>query len=469
MNTFVNAIANQEARTENGMKAFKNTSSSLVDLFFKIGASRGKNIVPAFTAALVEDQNLAGRIALWSRDVREGAGERQIFRSILNHLSTNNSDLAVALARKVPEIGRWDDVFALTGPARVEGLKMFADAIRAGNGLACKWAPRKGIESVELRNALGLSPKAYRKTVVAGTKVVETQMCSNQWDEINFSHVPSVASSRYRKAFNRHTPKYAEYVAELSKPVEQRDPKVKVNAGAIYPYDVIKGHRYGARTETELNHIIAQWDALPNFVGDASILPMVDVSGSMTSQVSTGLSAMDVAVSLGLYLSDKNTGVFNGTFLTFSESPELMTLRGNIIQKMDQMIKSKWGMNTNLHTAFDKVLNLAVANSVKAEDMPKYVLILSDMQFDQCVRFDDSAMGMIRRKYANAGYEMPSIIFWNIAHRGENVPVKFNEKGVALVSGFSPTIVKSILSTDLEQFTPYNMMLKTIMNDRYAF
>jgi len=467
MSTFVEAIANQEARTANGMKARKSSANKVVDLFYNIGASRGKDIVPAFVGAYTEDRELALRIALWARDARGGAGERELFRSILKHLEKTDIDAAFALLRKIPELGRWDDIFAFTTPElKKAAYTMLGDALRAQNGLAAKWTPRKGEVAREIREFFGMSPKQYRKSLVALTKVVETQMCANDWDNINFSHVPSVAASRYKKAFHRHTEKFAEYVAALVK----GDPTVKVNASAIYPYDVLKGVNYRSFDKTETDHIVAQWEALPNYVGSANILPMVDVSGSMSCPAgkNTSVTCMDVAVSLGLYLADKNTGKFKDTFLTFSDKSELVTLKGNVVQKMAQMVKSDWDMSTNLHAAFNKILDVAVKNEVPQAEMPEMVLILSDMQFNQCVRQDDSAMEMIERKYVAAGYSVPQVVFWNL-NSSDNVPVKADKSGAALVSGFSPAIMKALLAADMSEFTPEGIMLKTVMSDRYSF
>ena len=221
-----------------------------------------------------------------------------------------------------------------------------------------------------------------------------------------------------------------------------------------------------------LDHILAQWEALPNFVGDANILPLVDVSGSMTSpaggwQSKSTVSCLDVSVSLGLYLADKNKGKFKDTFLTFSDHPELLHLKGNILDKINQMVKSSWKMNTNLHAAIKKILDVAIEGNVPQEEMPKILLILSDMQFDQCAQFDDSAMEMIARKYQDAGYEIPKVVFWNFNAAYGNTPVAFDKSGTALVSGFSPAVVKPLLAGDLETFTPESVMLKTIMDDRY--
>jgi hypothetical protein len=476
MTTFVNAVVNQSARTENGMKARQSTANAVTDLFFKIGAMRGQNVIPAWTAAYVQDKELATRIALWTRDVRGGAGERKIFRDILVDLASSDPHRGVALGRKVPELGRWDDFLVFVGtPLEVYAFETIREALEAGNCLCAKWMPRQGDVAIKLRKHLGWTPKFYRKRLVELTKVVETQMCAKDWDNINFNHVPSVASGRYKKAFARNTEKYKEWTAALVSTDPEVAKSVKVNAGAVYPYDVLKGviNHYGRYDQFNLNHIIAQWEALPNYVGDANILPLVDVSGSMTSlagghKSKSSTSCLDVAVSLGLYLADKNTGKFKDTFLTFSSDPQLLHLRGNILDKVKQMVSSKWEMNTNLHRALDKILRTAIEGNVPQSEMPGALLILSDMQFDSCIRHDDSAMEMIKRKYTEAGYNVPNIVFWNLnAH--DNVPVKYDTRGAALVSGFSPSIVKAVLQAEMDNFTPEAIMMQTIMNPRYDY
>lgn len=467
--------ANRPARTENGMKARASTANPLVDLFYQVGASRGKDITTLFAAAFQYDRDKAIRIAQWVRDVRGGAGERQLYRDILAWVAQNDADAARALIRKTPEVGRYDDLLIFDDPAlRQHAFAEIKKALDAGNGLAAKWMPRKGPMAAALRSYLEMSPKRYRKTLVNLTKVVEQQMCAKQWDEINFSHVPSVAAARYRKAFYKNTPKFAAYVEELKKDPKDRAEGVKVNASSIFPHDVIKGKFYtgysptvNSLSATESDFIRQQWAALPDFIGNANILPLVDVSGSMTSQISPGLRAIDVSVALGLYCADKNKGQFKDTFLTFSGSPQLLVLEGDILSKIDQMVKSTWAMNTNIKAAFDKILQTAILHHVPAHEMPEMLLILSDMQFDQCVVHDDSAIEMVRRKYVEAGYEVPKVVFWNLCARHDNSPVKFDEHGTALVSGFSPAILKSLLSNKLESFTPENIMLETIMKPRY--
>lgn len=348
-------------------------------------------------------------------------------------------------------------------------LKKKLNLILMNGQLASKWTPRKGPVANEIRSFFGMTPKQYRKSLVALTKVVEQQMCANDWDNINFSHVPSQAARIYKKAFDRHTTAFADYVAKLVK----GDKTVKVNADAIFPHDVLKGiaHGYQTLNKTETDHVIAQWNALPNYVGEAGILPLVDVSGSMTTPVGgygsgSSVRCLDVAVGLGLYLADKNKGVFKDTFLTFSSKPDLVTLRGNIVQKVQQMSTSEWAMSTDLHAAMSKILDVAVKGQVPQSDMPAMLLILSDMQFNSCTRYDDSAMEMIERKFEAAGYVMPQIVFWNL-NSHDNVPVKADKSGAALVSGFSPSIMKALLSADLNEFTPAGIMRKTVMIPRY--
>ena len=464
---FKQAVLNTvvESRTENGMKAIASTLRNTTDLFFKIGASRGKDITRDFERAYQEDADLAVRIALWSRDARGGAGERQLFRDILLHLEKHHREvlLETNLLQKIPVLGRWDDILVFTD-AEIKNIAfaLIRNALNGGDGLCAKWMPRKGPIAVDLRITFGWTPKFYRKRLVELTHVVETAMCAKKWDTINFEHVPSLAMSRYLTAFHKNAGQvFLDYKNKLVKG------EAKVNAGAVYPYDIIKSLRYGTDSERVAD---AQWKAQPDYMDNQNVLAMVDVSGSMLCPAggSETISCLDVALSLGLYCADKNKGSFKDLFLTFSATPELLHLKGTLSQKMFQMNGSNWGMNTNLHAAFERVLEVAVKNKVSEADMPSVILILSDMQFDACVNFDDSAFDMISRKYENAGYKLPGIVFWNLKTHG-NAPVTFNQKGTALVSGFSPAIMKSVLKADFENMTPEAIMKQTVNVERYDY
>jgi hypothetical protein len=174
--------------------------------------------------------------------------------------------------------------------------------------------PRKGRVAVALREGLGMSPKEYRKTIASLSKTVEQQMCARKWDDINFSHVPSIASKAYQKAFKKHqATRYEEWQKGLA------TGETKVNAAAIFPHDVIVGLRNGDIVTAE-----AQWAALPNYMeGSSGMIPMVDVSGSMSSAKAGGnASCMDIALALGLYISERQQGTFKDEIITFSETPD---------------------------------------------------------------------------------------------------------------------------------------------------
>lgn len=462
MTTFYDAVKNSrehssnETRTDNGMPALISSTDPVVDLFYKIGSSRDIDITPYFIKSYAKDALLSLRIALWARDIRGGAGERKTFRAILQFLRGINSSHLAAILRRVPDVGRFDDLLVVDHP---ESYEIISRELGNKNSLCAKWMPRKGSIAARLRKNLKLSPKQYRKLLVSLTTVVESKMCANAWTSITYPHVPSKAMNNYSNAFNRHDPEgFLSYKESL------KNGDVTINAATLYPYDLINAIRNGK----DLDIIIAQWDALPNYMGSDSILAMVDVSGSMDEPVNdkSKITRLEIAISLGLYLSDKNSGKFKDMFLTFSESPDLMILEGNLPQKMLQMENSHWGQNTDLEKAFTKVLEVAVRNNVPYEEMPSAMIILSDMQFDSCIGYDDSAMAMIRRQYHSHGYKAPNIIFWNLGG-SDNIPVNCNEHGCALISGFSPGLMKSLLADP--NINPQKIMRNTIMNARYDF
>ena len=334
------------------------------------------------------------------------------------------------------------------------------------NSLLAKWMPRKGKVAVLLRMNLHWTPKFYRKTIVGLTNVVETKMCSNDWENIEYKKVPSLAMTRYRTAFGRHD---QERFNEFNQKVI--DGEETVNVGAIYPYDVIKQCLLYNTSIDELS-ITAQWNSLPNYMDGSSnfrILPVCDVSGSMDSIIGNNknLTAMIICISLGLYISERNIGAFKDYFMTFSSSPLLQKLTGsNIVEKARNLRRANWGMSTDLEATFEEILIKAVQSKVSHNEMPTHILILSDMEFDGCVSNSNAtAMEMIKDKYNRYGYELPNVIFWNLQSRNENVPVKSNENGVALVSGFSPSIMTSLLKGNLD---PMKVLMDTINVERYS-
>lgn len=457
---FVEALKAEtnKTTTTNGCKAKKSTLNSCVDLFYSAGAMRGKNIIPLFALAFDEDEDKAIRIALNLRDIRGGKGERKLFRDICVYLAHNHIDIAKRVIKKIPELGRYDDLLVFVGTAvENEAVVEIKAALDAGNGLCAKWMPRQGEVAAKLRKIFGWSPKFYRKTLVGLTNVVEQKMCSNEWTEIDYSKLPSVASARYQKAFGRHDSEgYGKYITSLEKG------DVKINAGAVYPYDIVKSSYYG-------NSLVAnkQWEALPNYMegNNVRILPLIDVSGSMTCPAggNRSLSCMDVAISLGLYVAEKNNSVLKNCFITFEETPRVCKVSGTLSDKVKATKSAPWGGNTNFSAVFDLLLSAAVNNNIKEEDMPEMIIVFSDMQFDEADS-NKTAYADAKNKYKNAGYEIPKMVFWNL-NASNNVPAKYDKDGVYLVSGFSPSQMKEILSGKVSN--PEELMDETIYNSRY--
>jgi hypothetical protein len=459
-NSLVNALRTRDNVTENGMVTNSSTLNACVDLFFTVGAMRGqdkKRLIANFSKAFNENPLTALRTMFWARDVRGGAGERQIFKDLMVYLVENHVESLAKNLSLVPEYGRWDDLLVLFGTKLdTQAKNLIVNALNENNGLCAKWMPRKGKEAIALERYMKLSPKQYRKMLVEKTKVVEQLMCSNQWGTVTYEHVPSVAMARYGKAFGKHdTARFDAY----------KNGDTKVNASAVYPYDVLKTLQRGDQTMA-----VKQWDSLPNYMegNNERVLPVCDVSGSMSSPAgqNANLTCMDVCISLGLYISERNEGKFKDAFVTFSDTPKLQYLNGKLNDRYRQLQNADWGMSTNLEAVFELVLDQATKFNLPESEMPTTILIMSDMEFNQATRHRQSALDMIRQKYESAGYTMPKLVFWNIQSRNSgNYPVQTTDSGTALVSGFSPAILKSLLTG--EDMSPIGIMNKTVHSARY--
>jgi len=171
------ALQTENTTTTNGMTTNSSTLNECVNLFFSIGTMRGKNkgkVISMFSKAFAEDPRTAMRILFWSRDVREGAGERQIFRDVVNYLATNHPQAVKANLDLIPEYGRWDDVHGLFG-TELEGdaISLLVQGLKDANGLTAKWMPRKGEVFNKVRKSLKVTPKELRKLVVSLSNTVE--------------------------------------------------------------------------------------------------------------------------------------------------------------------------------------------------------------------------------------------------------------------------------------------------------
>lgn len=457
-----------EAVTANGASTYASSSSALVDLFFLIGSPCDEQeIIQAFKAAYSADPLATWQIVLWGRDARGGAGRRANFRTILNHIDDDESfELNDHIMNTFVHVGRIDDLFSFD-----KKLKQVAFYLRDRledegiSQLVGKWCPRKGSVANRLRSYWGLTPKQYRKLIVSKSNTVEQQMCAKQWDQINYSHVPSVASARYRTAFHRNDGvRYTNWVEKVT------SGEAKINAKAIFPHDVLRGINLADKNAQDVAD--AQWKALPDFMEGSTerILPMCDVSGSMGIQVSGEVTAMDVCIALGLYISGRQTGGFQNKILTFSANPQLHNVNASesIVTQRYDLVRADWGMNTNFEAAFKLILESAKMWNIPQDQMPTTLLVFSDMEFDEAVstnRLQRSGPQPVHseqmvKAYQAAGYQVPKIVFWNLNGRINNVPAKANDENLALVSGFSPAIMQAILKKPF--CTPADVMAEAI-------
>lgn len=486
MNRFLEVMTEKDAHTHNGALTNSTSHNACLDLFFLAGACRNeseKNIINKLVQSYSEDRVKTLKIIFWAGDIRQGAGERRFLKLALNWLKNNHKEDLEQYLSYVPEFSRWDVLFDLVDNDSV--LNYICENIKT-NGLLCKWLPRKtstvdkrkkvdgdtttitkkrrflynGLAS-KIQQKLGLTPKEYRKLIVSNTKVVEQKMCAKKWNEIEYAHVPSVAMNKYNKAWYRNDEeRFKAYIEDV------KSGKSKINASAIFPHDIVKSALNSCWTwnwkRTNMNEAqITQWNNLPNWLeGKAnSIIPVCDVSGSMS-----GLPIC-ISVGLGLYISERNEGVFKDAFITFSEQPQMQILKGNINDRIHQLVTSRWSNNTNFVKVFELILDKAIQNRLSQDDLPKTILAISDMEFD-CARSGDTNYEHIKAMYERYGYKLPQIVFWNVNGRVGNLPVTVRDENVALISGASPSIIKAVLTDNI---IPVKIMDNAIEVERYAF
>jgi len=484
----INAMQTNDATTTNGMATHSTSNDSLIDMFFTIGAMRNQpdsEMIEKFSHAFDENKELAVKMLFWARDIRGGQGERKIFRTVLNWLASNYPEFLIKVLHNIPEYGRWDDLFKLVGNS-VELDKAITKITIKGLGdkqtcqLCAKWLPREKSANkkiaINLARLFGVSRREYRKVCSGNSVTIETLMSSNKWKDIEFAKVPSVAIKKYRKALSAHLEEEFKTFLENVKAGTET-----VHASTLYPYDVIRptfngwGGNFSTKhmTQIEKDLLTAQWDALPDYFQGhekTDILPIIDTSGSMFGTSGDNVPPIVVSISLGLYLAERNQGKFKNYFMTFTDVPDIVKITGKTLEdKCQSLRKGRVGYNTNLEAVFTKLLDTAVQNELSESDMPRMLLLVSDMEFDGCVvPPSDSAMAMVRRMYKEAGFEVPTLVFWrvNTVTSKGNIPVKFRENNVALVSGASPSNLKYILSAD--KLNPMSIMMKVLDDERYA-
>ena len=492
--------ASNRSITENGAVGYRTTGKKLLDLNFAVSSLRSKadeDIEKMFAAALGEDFNTAVGWLFFARDVRGGMGERRLFRVCMKYLAREFPEKVKKLMPLIAEYGRWDDLLCLMGSEKVKDnviaivkAQLTKDMANMKDGksvsLLAKWMfsgntssanTRKKAEA--FRNALGVTPRQYRKMLSALRKyidVTERKMSANQWEEIKYEAVPSRANLNYNNAFLHHDEqRRREYLGKLEKG------ETKINSSVLFPHDIVHkymgGRHYGFAGRSQDAALEAMWKALPNTVKDGEgTIVVADGSGSMGSTVgNTQVTAWEVAHALAIYFAERLSGPYKDQYITFSSQPQLVRLGGasTLYGKLKIAIQHDECSNTNIEAVFNLILETAVRNHLSQSELPKNILVVSDMEFDSassCGWRDNfrspcaALFKEIEARFRRAGYKLPRLVFWNVCSRTGTIPVKENDLGVALVSGFSPNVAKMVMSG---QTDPLAALLETLASPRY--
>lgn len=490
--------------TENGAVGYRTTGKELLDLNFAISSLRNCNerdIQKRFAAAYFENKLLAIKWLFFASDVRGGMGERRLFRICINWLAKENPDVVRKVLPLIPEYSRWDNILNLldteVGLAVIGIIKtqLESDMDNMANGksisLLAKWLPSANASSKETKDcarkiikSLGITERQYRKMLSSLRKyldVVEIKMSSKEWSAIDYSAVPSRANLIYNNAFLRNDEERRRaFLESLSKG------ETKINAGTLFPHDIVHKYTNGGiyRNLNKFDTAIEElWKALPDYVkGAGNTICVADGSGSMSSHIgsNTSVSCLDVANALAIYFAERSAGEFKDKYITFSERPQLVNIsKGNSLRdKISIALTHSEVANTNIEAVFDLILTTAIKNNMTQKDMPQNILILSDMEFDSCATtshygstrgwgragIQKKLFSELADRYAEHGYKLPRLVFWNINSRTGTIPVKENDLGVALVSGYSPAIMKMVLSN---QTDPFECLIEQLNSERY--
>ena len=468
--------------TENGALTNRTSGSFCLDLFFKAGAMRNasdRDIANAVTRAFAENPVKTLKIVFFARDVRGGLGERRFFSIAVKTLAAIAHEAVSRNARYFAEYGRFDDLLALIG-TQCEDAAFAVIKSRLNDDLAAydrgepisllaKWLPSVNTSSEQARKTarkiakrLKLSEKEYRKTLSKlrrYTDIIENRLRVRDYS-FDYSKQTSGALFKYRKAFARNDAlRYGLYIADV-----QRGAAV-MHADTLYPYQIVRSCLAGEIPQTERLSLDAAWNSLPSFGEAGNSIAVVDGSGSMYG--GSTIRPIDAALSLGIYFAEHNKGAFANHFITFSETPRLVEIKGkDIFSKARYCSSFNEVANTNLEAVFTLILAAALRNNVPQEELPERIFIISDMEFDSCVRGGNklTLFETMKRKYAKFGYKLPDIVFWNVDSRSDNFPVKMSDTGAALVSGASPAIVDMVASGEL---SPELIMNNVIESERY--
>lgn len=476
--------------TENGAVAYATSGKEMLDFNFKLAGYRKASVEEIerdFGRVYYEDPLLAVKFLFWCGDIREGAGERKVFRTGLVWLAEHKPEVAKAVIPLVGEYNRFDSLLPLLDTnLRYEVSSYYKKKLKEDKrnrkmnqpaSLLGKWLPSVGASSAETRRYarilcedFGWTYEKYRKTLSKLRKyldVVERKMSAKEWGKIDYEKVPSKANLIYNNAFLRNDEnRRRKYLESLQKG------EAKINAGVLQPHEIVSKYTESGgwwnNSVKDYDETLEQlWKNLPDMTV-SNTLVVRDGSGSMCSPISGQTTCLDVATALTVYMCDHNTGGWKGKFVTFSSHPEVVdiSVEETLHDKLDKISNYEDCSNTNIYATMKLILNTAVNNHIPQEEMPSLVAILSDMEFDgRRFNFNKTLFEDIIDEFEAAGYKMPRLCFWNINDRGEkSIPLQQNDLGLILCSGFSVQIMKMFMSNKLD---PYEILLETINSPRY--
>ena len=439
--------------THNNGATYEHSLDHALEFFSKAGSLFSKrqsfygneeSALSLFQKTWIVNKEVSFKLLLWLRDCRGGAGNRSAFRECLTWLATTDPEWVKVNIASIPAAGRWDDLKALYDtPCEEAALEAWTQGIQAGDdkNLAAKWANRR---DNKLRKHLKMTPKDYRKLLVSRTAVVENKMTARQWQEIDYPTVPSVAMARYTNAFKkRDTERYEKFKTAVAAG------ETSVNASTLFPHDCVRTARNG---DAELANL--QFAALPNYFADTNkrILCLCDSSGSMSVQVSGSVAAIDVSTSLSLYCSDRlaSDSPFYRKFMQFEDESQLTDWKDMTFSDVitgGTVLNGAVG-STDLQKALTTLLAYAKMFNATPEQMPSVLLVISDMQFNQGVHQpNQTEIEHSIDQWVKAGYERPTLVYWNTAGYA-GAPATIRDETVALVSGFSPSVLQALFSSD---------------------
>ncbi|MBR2335346.1 MAG: DUF2828 family protein [Clostridia bacterium] len=468
--------------TENGAATYATTNSDCLDLFATIGALRRESeseIITRFIRAYSENRDIAMKLLFFARDIRGGLGERRVFKVILGWLAENEPATLRKNIEFVAEYGRFDDLLVLMNtPCEKDMLEVLhkqflsdVKALKEGGevSLLAKWLPSVNASNKEtvlcakrIAKYFGMNDASYRKALVAlraHIRIIENNLREKDYT-FDYSKQPSKAMYKYRKAFIRNDgERYGEFISKVS------SGEVNLNAKTLMPYEIITPFFNGGVSDEERAAINATWLSQEDFGNNENAIAVIDGSGSMYGWGNP--KPITVALSLGIYFAERNTGAFKNHFITFSTNPKLVEIKGeDILDKARYCSSFNEIANTNIQKVFELILNTAKKNHVPQDELPQKIYIISDMEFDYCT--NDASLTNFeyaKKLFENAGYKLPDIVFWNVASRNRQQPVTKNEQGVALVSGFTPRLFSMVAGGKLN---PYAFMLEVVESERYA-